>query len=269
MLRSRHLLLCFVLVCLPASLGRGADDVAAALRALDPNAIPAELTKEKKPGEMLWRHERRRIQEANQRETAGWRAVKTRADWEKYRDARLVKLRESLGQYPEGPKELKVLATAEREGDGFRIENLVFESRPGLVATANLYVPAPVRDKMPGIIIIPSHHNPKSEGELQDMGMTWARLGCLVLVMDSLGHGERASIRSRPEKSYPKPYRVGRQDYYSLQHRAATGHDRRQPDGLDGVDYMRGSTCCCREKGSTRTRSSCSAPWQAAATQRR
>ena len=36
----------------------------------------------------------------------------------------------------------RMLVTRTLEGDGYRIENLVFESRPGLVVTANLYRPA-------------------------------------------------------------------------------------------------------------------------------
>jgi hypothetical protein len=44
--------------------------------------------------------------------------------------------------------------------------------------------------------------------------MTWARNGCTVLVMDHLGHGERKQHPFRSEKDYPKPFRVGRQDYY-------------------------------------------------------
>ncbi len=67
---------------------------------------------------------------------------------------------------------------------------------------------------MPGIVIIHSHHNPKTQGELQDMGMTWARAGCLVLVPDQLGHGERRQHPFVDAKSYPKPFKVGRQDYY-------------------------------------------------------
>ena len=35
---------------------------------------------------------------------------------------------------------------------------------------------------MPGLLIVHSHHRDKTHGELQDMGMTWARAGCLVLV---------------------------------------------------------------------------------------
>jgi hypothetical protein len=68
--------------------------------------------------------------------------------------------------------------------------------------------------KMPGILICTSHHNPKSQGELQDMGMTWARLGCLVLVPDQLGHGERRNHPFTDARSYPGPFKVGRQDYY-------------------------------------------------------
>jgi hypothetical protein len=46
------------------------------------------------------------------------------------------------------------------------------------------------------------------------MGMTWARLGCQVLVMDQLGHGERRQHPFRDAKQYPHAFSPGRQDYY-------------------------------------------------------
>jgi dienelactone hydrolase len=239
-----------MLVCLFTNVVDGADDAAVALRELDPNVIPADVAKEKKPSDMLWREAKRRMQAANQRETAVWRTVKNREDWEKFRDARLARLRASLGQFPEPPADLKIRTTSERNGEGFRIENLVFESRPGLLATANLYVSEPLRDKMPGILIIPSHHNPKTQSELQDMGMTWARLGCLVLVMDQLGHGERRQHPFVNEQSYPKPYRASRQDYFFRYNNAlqldVIG------DSLMGWmvwDYMRGIDLLLGRKG--------------------
>jgi len=67
---------------------------------------------------------------------------------------------------------------------------------------------------MPVIVIVHSHHAPKEQGELQDMGVTWAKLGCLVLVIDQLGHGERRQHPFATAKDYPKEFRVGRQDYY-------------------------------------------------------
>ena len=72
---------------------------------------------------------------------------------------------------------------------------------------------------MPGILIAHSHHRPKTQGELQDMGMTWARAGCVVLVIDQLGHGERADHPFQSEQDYTKNnsgYRWWRQDYYYL-----------------------------------------------------
>jgi dienelactone hydrolase len=163
---------------------------------------------------MLSADARARIRAANQRENKLWSAIATKADWEKYRHLRLAALRESLGRFPEPPRDLKVQVVRALDGDGYRIENMVFESRPGLVVTANLYSPSRAGTAMPGILICPSHHNPRTQGELQDMGMSWARLGCIVLVMDNLGHGERRQHPFVDAGSYPEKFRVGRQDYY-------------------------------------------------------
>jgi hypothetical protein len=46
------------------------------------------------------------------------------------------------------------------------------------------------------------------------MGMTWARAGHVVLVMDQLGHGERRQHPFIDASSFAKPYKIGRQDYY-------------------------------------------------------
>jgi dienelactone hydrolase len=189
-------------------------DLVAQLRSLETSVIPVENGKAKQLAGMLARDVRVRRQAVNQRETQAWQAVQTRADWERFRDTRLCALRESLGSSLSVPADLNVRVTGKVQGEGYRIENLVFESRPGLVVTANLYLPAEPPKSMPGILICHSHHNPKSQGELQDMGMTWARLGCMVLVMDQLGHGERRQHPFRDSSSYPHAFRVGRQDYY-------------------------------------------------------
>jgi cephalosporin-C deacetylase-like acetyl esterase len=157
--------------------------------------------------------ERRRLL-AIQRENKAWSNVNTRDDWERFRDQRLSALRKSLGQVPPATKHLNVRTTGRIEGDGYRIENVVFESRPGLFVTANLYLPAKPTKSMPAVLFSHSHHNSKTQGELQDMGMTWARQGWVVLVMDLLGHGERRQHPFVSSDQYPKSFRVGRQDYY-------------------------------------------------------
>jgi dienelactone hydrolase len=196
------------LLALTAALLCQADDLAARLRELAARVLPAEQPR------MLSRDARARIELANQRETKAWNEIQTRADWEKYRNAKIRALRDSLGADLPLPPELKVWVTKTLEGPGHRVENLLYESRKGLLVSANLYVPQPLRDSMPGILIIHSHHHPKTQGELQDMGVTWARLGCLVLIPDQLGHGERRQHPFVDASNYPGSWKPGRQDYY-------------------------------------------------------
>ena len=66
----------------------------------------------------------------------------TKEQWEKYRDIRIQKLKESLGTWPEPPKDMPIVVTRELPGDGFIIHNILYESRPGLWVSANLYLPA-------------------------------------------------------------------------------------------------------------------------------
>jgi dienelactone hydrolase len=190
------------------------DDLAAQLRGWNANVLPAEGAQAKQVSRMLAEDARARLQTANRRESQAWHEVKTRADWEKYRDVRLQALSASLGRFPPVPKDLKVRVTGKHEGEGYRVENLVYESRPGLLVTANLYLPADPPRSMPGILLSHSHHNPKTQGELQDMGMTWARQGCLVLVPDHLGHGERRQHPFVKADQYQGKFGLGRQDYY-------------------------------------------------------
>ena len=156
-----------------------------------------------------------RLREANRRDSAEFAKVKSKADWEQLRDVRIKALRASLAPFPGVPKPLpqplRVEVAKELDGEGFCIQNLVFESRPGLLVTANLYLPRPAREKMPGILLCHSHHNPKTEGELQDMGVNWARQGCMVLVMDQLGHGERRQQPFGGRQDYRSRFYIGMQ----------------------------------------------------------
>lgn len=196
---------------LPAAAEQG-PDLAAQLRNLNAVVVPADTDRDLT--KMLSTDARARIRAANQRETAAWRELKNKADWERYKTPRLAALRASLGQPFEAPKDLHLRTTRTIEGDGYKVENIVFESRPGVIVTANLYSPTMPGKSMPGFVICPSHHNPKTQGELQDMGMSWARHGSVVIVLDSLGHGERRAHPFVDAKSYPGTFKVSRQDYY-------------------------------------------------------
>ena len=167
------------------------------LRSLNPNIFSSD--KRKFLRQMLRNDVQARCKAVNQQDREVWSKIKSKDDWEKFCAPRIEALRQSLGIFPRVPPNLNVHVMYTIEGDGYRIENLVYESRAGVYVTANLYLPSSPHENpalersegIPAIIIVHSHHNPKTQGELQDMGMTWARQGCMVLVMDQLSYGER------------------------------------------------------------------------------
>jgi hypothetical protein len=157
---------------------------------------------------------RARRDAVNLADRQAWQTVHTKEDWEKLKTPRREALRASLGELPSSAPRIELITTKSIKGDGYQIQNVIFETRPGFFVTANLYSPLGPSAPVPGILICTSHHNPKTQGELQEMGMTWARLGCLVLVPDQLGHGERRNHPFVDAKSYAGAFKPGRQDYY-------------------------------------------------------
>ncbi|MEK7406137.1 MAG: acetylxylan esterase, partial [Acidobacteriota bacterium] len=100
------------------------------------------------------------------------------------------KARQMIHGLPERtPLTPKVTAVHERAG--YRVENLMFQSRPDFWVTANLYVPAGA-GPFPGIIS-PCGHYPwaRMEPEYQCAYINLARNGMVVLAYDPIGQGER------------------------------------------------------------------------------
>jgi dienelactone hydrolase len=214
----RGFFLALLIACLTGATTSAAEPPAVVNEKIERPAVDGTVFSDpgdrQRMAEMWARDMRQRRIAANNRETEAWRLVRSRKEWEEFRDARLEALRRSLGEPLDVPVDLKIAVTATVRGKGYQIENLVFESRPGLLVTANLYGPTEPGKAMPGILICHSHHNPKSQSELQEMGVLWARQGCLVLVMDQLGHGERRQHPFRSKEDFAGDFRPGRQDYY-------------------------------------------------------
>jgi hypothetical protein len=135
-----------------------------------------------------------------------WDSVKTLEDWERFRDKRIKVLKSSSGEFPDTPPPLLYQVSGTYEGEGYQVKNISYQSRPGLFVAANLYLPEKPTNDMPGIIIIPSHHYPKTQGELKDCGMIWARSGCAVLIPDGLGCGERIETLPWHRQPYQSDY---------------------------------------------------------------
>lgn len=139
---------------------------------------------------MVDQYYRSHILEYLKAEKRAWEQVKTVNDWEQYRDPRLKALRGALGKFPARCR-LDTHITGEFHGNGYRRQNLAYQSQSGIWVTANLYLPEQPHDPMPGILILPALHNAKPQWELQDMGIMWSKAGCAVLIIDQVGYGER------------------------------------------------------------------------------
>ena len=166
----------------------------------------------RKPAGMVQANLRARVQKALEAEAKAYRSIGNREQWEKYRTTRLEALRRSLGEFP-ARVPLEASVGKEYRGDGYRRLDIVYRSRPGLWIAANLYLPEAPRGRIPGIVIIPSHHRPRTQLELQDMGILWARSGSAVLVADNPGEGERVETYPWHREGYHSRYNLGLQLY--------------------------------------------------------
>lgn len=106
---------------------------------------------------------------------------------------------------------LQPVKTGEVEGDGFIVENLHFQSMPGLYVTANFYRPKTIaaNERLPAILYVCGHSNmtAKDGGSLgnkagyQHHGSWFARHGYTCLVIDTVQLGE---IRGEHHGTYSK-----------------------------------------------------------------
>ncbi|MEO6828759.1 MAG: alpha/beta fold hydrolase [Acidobacteriaceae bacterium] len=96
-----------------------------------------------------------------------------------------------LGGFPEkNPLGAVTVKTIQR--DGYRIENVMFQSRPDFWVTGNLYVPTTGNGPFPGIIS-PCGHYPLARmvAQYQSAYISLVKSGFVVMAFDPIGQGER------------------------------------------------------------------------------
>lgn len=78
------------------------------------------------------------------------------------------------------------------ERPGYKVEKVVYQSRPGFHIPANLYIPTEGKPPFPGVLFQMGHSlNGKAADTYQRCCQGLARLGYLVLAFDPMGQGER------------------------------------------------------------------------------
>jgi dienelactone hydrolase len=75
---------------------------------------------------------------------------------------------------------------------GYRIEKLIFQSRPDVWVTASAYVPEPLTGKAPAVLVVHGHWaGARRDPVVQARCLGLVHLGFMVLAVDAFGSGER------------------------------------------------------------------------------
>lgn len=179
------------------------------------------------------------VREIEQRILAEQAALKTKADAEAYVLKVQQKIRRCFGAEPERtPLNPRVTKVTEREQ--YRIENVIFESRPGFLVTANLYVPKGRKFPLPGVVGSCGHSaNGKAAEAYQGFAQTLAKLGYVCLIFDPIGQGERLqyvdeNLKPRRGVGVAEHLHAGNQQYLVGEFFGAW----RAWDGIRALDYL-------------------------------
>ncbi len=137
--------------------------------------------------------------------------IKSRTDCETWARERRDFFERQIGGFPERTP-LNARVVRHLQGDGYRVENVIFESRPQHHVTANLYLPEG-DGPFPGVIVPCGHsHNGKAANGYQRISILLAKHGMAALCYDPIGQGERYQMldfkhnhKHFKQVSYPLP----------------------------------------------------------------
>lgn len=172
---------------------------------------------------------------ANQRRAR----LKTQGDAEAYIEEVRAKIHTCFGAWPEKTP-LQARTTGIVERDTYRIEKVIFESRPGFLVTANLYVPKNRPFPLPGVVGTCGHSsNGKAAEPYQSFAQGLARQGTVVLIYDPIGQGERLQY---PDANHASRIGVGVYEHlYAGNQQFLVGEffgAWRAWDGIRALDYL-------------------------------
>jgi dienelactone hydrolase len=124
--------------------------------------------------------------------------IQTQKDWEIYTDRIRKGILEGteLNPLPEKTT-LNIIRRNQRSHGDYTVENIAFESRPGVLVTGSLYAPAEIKGKIPGILSPHGHwSDPDDYGryraDAQKRAASLAMMGAYVFTYDMVGYEEMA-----------------------------------------------------------------------------
>jgi cephalosporin-C deacetylase-like acetyl esterase len=111
--------------------------------------------------------------------------------WKRQNALLRAHLLEAWGGFPPVPCPLDPHKVGELQRDGYRVEKILFQTLPGVLMTANAYVPDRP-GKLPAVLAVHGHWaGAKQDPVVQARNIGLAKLGFFVLAVDAFGAGER------------------------------------------------------------------------------
>ncbi|MBM4067585.1 MAG: acetylxylan esterase [Planctomycetes bacterium] len=117
---------------------------------------------------------------------------RTRQEWDQRRAALRTAMFEAMGTFPDKSHPLQARVTGVLRRDGYRIEKVVLQTRPGVYMTSSLYLPEPTRGPYPAVLVVHGHWpGARRDPVVQARCLGLVKLGFVVLAVDAFGAGER------------------------------------------------------------------------------
>jgi hypothetical protein len=120
-------------------------------------------------------------------------AVETEDDLAKLQKEVRAKLLDAIGGLPSEKTPLNARVTGRIQMAGFRIEKVLFESLPGIVVPALVYVPEGTPGPHPAVLV-PCGHSSNGKVYYQALAQRLVQRGYVVICWDPVGQGERSQF---------------------------------------------------------------------------
>ena len=166
----------------------------------DLNVLPP-LEGEAAESGLVYQALQQRAHEAFAQRKSAYEELKTAEDCVAYQKRMREFFRSQIGGFPERTP-LNPRVIGKLKGDGFHVENVIYESWPGHHVTANLYLPN-TKPPYPGVLVPCGHsHDGKAAAAYQRACILLAKNGMAALCYDPIGQGERYQVLSEQPNEF-------------------------------------------------------------------
>jgi cephalosporin-C deacetylase-like acetyl esterase len=180
-----------------------------------------------------------RLREERRKRAERIARLKSRADVLRRQKELRAKIREAFGPFPQKTP-LNARVTGSVEQRRCTMHKVLFESRPGFLVSANLYVPKGLKGRAPAVLGVCGHSQEGKAGEgYQTFAATLALKGFVSMIIDPISQGERVQYPGKDGKPKlglcPEHNMVGDQQELVGEFFGAW----RAWDGIRAIDYLR------------------------------